>query len=265
MKLLFIGIGNMGGAILKSVLAGPGDGKYDIFVADKSEETIKAMGHFGDFSVFQKNDLDSIEMIFLGVKPIHIEDAVREHLPDINDEQIVVSMAAGVTLAKLESLLGSSKKIVRIMPNMPIVAGEGMISLTPNSNVSQADLDEVRAILEKNARCQVISEELIHAFIGMAGSSPAFVFMFLEAMADAGEKFGLSREEALNFASQSIKGSAKLYQDTKTSPALLKESICSPGGTTIEGVKSLEEDGFKETVMKAVSKTIEKSRKMSEI
>ena len=264
MKLLFIGIGNMGGAILKSVLAAPGDGKYEIFVADKSEEAVNAMRRFGEFSVFQKGDLEGMGMIFLGVKPVHVETAIAEHLTGLGEGQIVVSMAAGVTLAKLEALLGASKKIVRIMPNMPIVVGEGMTSLTPNSNVSNADLDAVRAILERNARCRVIHEDMIHGFIGMAGSSPAFVFMFLEAMADAGEKFGISREEALLFASQSLKGSAKLYQETHNSPVDLRESICSPGGTTIEGVRSLEADGFKEIIIRAVTKTVEKSIKMSE-
>ncbi len=265
MKLLFIGIGNMGGAILKSVLASSDSrGNYEIFVADKSEQAIESMKEFGLFSVYKKEYLKLIDIIFLGVKPFHIGEAIEEHLDYVSDSQIIVSMAAGITLARLNALIGESKKIVRIMPNMPIAVGEGMTSLTPNKNVSASELGTVQSILEKNARCRVIDEEKIHSFIGMAGSSPAFLFLFLEAMADAGEKFGISREEALFFSSQSFLGSAKLFQETGTNPAVLRESICSPGGTTIEGIKSLQNDNFKEIVVRAVSKTIEKSIKMSE-
>ncbi|MGL4392957.1 MAG: pyrroline-5-carboxylate reductase [Fusobacteriaceae bacterium] len=263
MNLLFIGIGNMGGAILKSILKFSGENKYNIFVAKNSDKTFDNMKTFGKFSLYMKENLKDIEIIFLGVKPYQVEDAINQHIEKISDSQIIVSMAAGVTIEKLETFFGKSKKIIRIMPNMSMVVGEGMTSITPNKNITKTDLEKIKNILEKNSKCSVIKEENIHAFIGMAGSSPAFAFLFLEAMADAGEKFGLSRQEALSFATQSFLGSAKLLQESKIDTTTLINSICSPNGTTIQGVKSLQENNFKKIVVEAVTKTIERSIEMS--
>lgn len=263
MKILFIGAGNMGGAILKSILNSAGSEKYEIFVAKKSESTYNKLKTYGEFNLYEKKQLSQMDIIFLGVKPYQMEAAVKEHLLEIKDNQIVISMAAGVTLEKLESLLGRGKKIVRIMPNIPIVVGEGMTSITPNENISGTDLETVIEILEMSSRTSIIPESKIHGFIGMAGSSPAFGYIFLEAMADAGVRAGLTREESYRFAAQALLGASKMVLESPINPGALKDSVCSPGGTTIEGVCTLEEEGFRNAIIKAVTRTVEKSILMS--
>ncbi|MGL5100311.1 MAG: pyrroline-5-carboxylate reductase family protein, partial [Fusobacteriaceae bacterium] len=191
MNLLFIGIGNMGGAIVKSLYKTEGD--YTIYVAGRGQKKIDEIKKYGEIHLYDKKKLGNIDVIFLGVKPYQMEEAIEQHLEEIVEDQIVVSMAAGVTLKKLENYMGSDKKIIRIMPNTPIMVGEGMTSITGNKNCSQEDIEKVIDILKKSSQCACIPESKIDAFIGMAGSSPAFAYMFLEAMSDAGVKYGLTR------------------------------------------------------------------------
>lgn len=261
MNLLFVGIGNMGGAIVKALYKT--DKYYNIHIAGRGKSKIEDMRKYGEFTLYDKKDLEDMEVIFLGVKPYNMEEAIKDHLEELEKNQIVVSMAAGVTLEKLESYLGKDKKIVRIMPNTPVMVGEGMTSITGNRNCSQNDIEKVISILETSSHCAIIPENKIDAFIGMAGSSPAFAYMFLEAMSDAGVKYGLTREETYLFASQSLIGAGKMLRENIQNPGALKDAVTSPGGTTIEGVCTLEEYGFRNAVIKAVSKTIEKSIEMS--
>lgn len=261
MKLLFIGVGNMGGAIVKSLYKS--EGGHDIHIAVRSQKKLEEMGLEGKFEFYDKKNLEKMEMIFLGVKPYQMEEAIAQHLEGLKENQIVVSMAAGVTLEKLQNHLGRDKKIIRIMPNTPIMVGEGMTSITGNSNCSQEDIEKVIDILKNSSQCACIPENKIDAFIGMAGSSPAFAYMFLEAMSDAGVKYGLTREETYLFASQALIGAGKMVRENLGNPGALKDAVTSPGGTTIEGVCTLEEYGFRNAVIKAVSKTVEKSLEMS--
>lgn len=263
MKILFIGTGNMGGAILKSVMNSECSERFEFFIAEKSQPAQEKIRAWGSFELYEKSRLKEMDIIFLGVKPFQIEAAISEHLHELRGDHIIVSMAAGITLEKLEFLLGKDKKIIRIMPNIPIVVGEGMTSLTPNSNVMGKDLEKVMEILEMSSRTAIIPESKIHGFIGMAGSSPAFGYIFLEAMADAGVRAGLTREEAYKFAAQALLGASKMVLESPVNPGALKDSVCSPSGTTIEGVCTLEEEGFRNAVIKAVTKTIEKSIEMS--
>ncbi|MGL4533956.1 MAG: pyrroline-5-carboxylate reductase [Fusobacteriaceae bacterium] len=261
MNLLFVGIGNMGGSILKSIYKG--EAKDSIYVAARSQNSYSEMKKYGDFIIYEKSMLKNIDIIFLGVKPYQIKKAIESHVEGVTKDKIIVSMAAGVTLEKLETILGRDKKIVRIMPNTPIAVGEGMTAITGNENCTSEDIEKVKKVLESSSKCVLIEENKIDAFIGMAGSSPAFVYMFLEAMSDAGVRFGLTREESYMFASQAIIGAGKMAQEKLTNPGILKDMVTSPGGTTIEGVCILEEFGFRNAVIKAVSKTIEKSLEMN--
>ncbi|MGL4567937.1 MAG: pyrroline-5-carboxylate reductase [Fusobacteriaceae bacterium] len=261
MNLLFIGIGNMGGAIVKSLFKTDGD--YRIHIAGRSHKKLDEMKNYGEFQIYDKKNLEDMEMIFLGVKPYQMEEALAQHIEGLKENQIVISMAAGVTLQKLENYLGRDKKIIRIMPNTPIMVGEGMTSITGNSNCSEEDIKKVTDILRSSSQCACIPENKIDAFIGMAGSSPAFAYMFLEAMSDAGVKYGLTREETYLFASQALIGAGKMVRENIGNPGTLKDAVTSPGGTTIEGVCTLEEHGFRNAVIKAVSKTVEKSLEMS--
>ncbi len=258
MNILFIGIGNMGGAILESI-ASLKQKDFNLYVAKHSDKTFQDMSKKIKINLYEQNKLKDIDIIFYGVKPYQIIEATKEHAPVITEKTIIVSMAAGVTLDKLQSIFGKDKKIIRIMPNMPIIVQEGMTALCSNKNILDDDISIVKKLLEKSSKVAIISETKMDAFIGLAGSSPAFGFIFLEAMADAGVKYGLSRSEALNFASQALLGASKMVQQLETNPANLKDKICSPGGTTIEGVCELERLGFRNSIISAVSKTIEKS------
>ena len=264
MNILFVGIGNMGGSIAKALLTSKDAAdKNTIYATKNSEESFNRLKEFGKLNAFSKELISKMDMIFLGVKPYQIEIAVEEHLKELNKNQIIVSMAAGVTIEKLETILGKDKKIVRIMPNLPIVVGEGMTSITPNKNINEEELKELENILSKSSKCARIPEDKIDAFIGMAGSSPAFVYLFLEAISDAGVKYGLTREESYYFASQAFLGASKMVLETKKNPGSLKDAVCSPKGTTIVGICTLEEEGFRNAVIKAASNTIEKSMELS--
>ncbi|MGL5232224.1 MAG: pyrroline-5-carboxylate reductase [Fusobacteriaceae bacterium] len=265
MNILFVGIGNMGGSILKSLLKSKNENiqKNSYYVAKKSQKTYDNMKENGPIMPFDSLVKENMDIIFIGVKPYQIEEAISEHLKNANTSQLFVSMAAGVTIEKLEKLLGNDKKIIRIMPNIPILVGEGMTSITPNKNIEPEDIKKIEFLLSESSKCSILPENKIDAFIGMAGSSPAFGYIFLEAMSDAGVKYGLTREESYYFASQALIGAGKMVLENKTNPGILKDAVCSPGGTTIVGVCTLEEEGFRNSVIKAVSKTIEKSIELS--
>lgn len=261
MNILFIGIGNMGGSILKALLKSKDEEilKNKYFVAEKSKINIEEIQNKGRIYIYKKEDIKNIDIIFIGVKPYQIEEVVKEYLRELKESTLIVSMAAGVTVEKLENYLGKEKKIIRIMPNIPILVGEGMTSITPNRNIIEEEVLKIELLLKESSKTIRLSENKIDAFIGMAGSSPAFGYIFLEAMSDAGVKYGLTREESYYFASQALLGASKMVLNNRTNPGILKDAVCSPSGTTIVGVCTLEEEGFRNAVIKAVSKTIEKS------
>lgn len=267
MKVLFIGMGNMGGAIIKSIFKHEDLAKeLEIYGAKNTQKTFDEINKHGKLNLFFKEDTDKMDIVFIGVKPKDVEFAINSNLikEKLNENTIVVSMAAGITLDYMERILGETRKVIRIMPNLPVLVQEGMTSLTGNKNIQSSDLEKIKKILSPVSKCVVVKEEDIHAFIGMAGSSPAFVFMLIEAMSDIGVKYGLTREDSYIFASQGILGACKMVLESKENPGKLKDKVCSPGGTTIEGVIALEENGFRSSIMKGIEATILKSKKMSE-
>ena len=171
--------------------------------------------------------------------------------------------AAGVTLDQLARALGHDRKIVRAMPNTPSLVNAGMTSVTPNALVTSEDVADVLNIFRCFGEAEVIAESMIHPVVGVSGSAPAYVFMFLEAMADAAVLGGMPRAQAYKFAAQAVMGSAKMVLETGKHPGELKDMVCSPGGTTIEAVRVLEERGFRSAVIEAMAKCMEKSEKLS--
>ena len=162
----------------------------------------------------------------------------------------------------IEDYFQKSIKVVRTMPNTPAQVGEAMSAIIPNRNVTENELNQVIAIFNSFGKCEVVSEALIDSVIAVSGSSPAYVYMMIEAMADAGVKLGLPRAKAYKLAEQAILGSAKLALETGKHPGVLKDEVCSPGGTTIEAVIDLEKNGFRNTVISAVEKCADKSKNM---
>jgi pyrroline-5-carboxylate reductase len=204
-----------------------------------------------------------VDILFGAVKPNVILKVLKDLAGQLKKDVLVVSIAAGVTLDSLASVLGHDRKIIRVMPNTPSLVNEGMTSVTPNVLVEAHEVDEVVGIFESFGKAAVVNEYLIHAVVGVSGSAPAYVFMFIEAMADAAVLGGMPRAQAYQFAAQAVKGSAQMVLETGKHPGELKDMVCSPGGTTIEAVKVLEEKGFRAAVINAMQQCMAKSEALS--
>lgn len=269
-KVGFIGCGNMGSAMIGGILINGLASKNEIIASCKSEGTKERITKELGITV----TLDSVEVaeksdvIFLAIKPYQF-DAV---LPQINGkleaDQIVISVAAGKTLSMIETALMSidvagKLKVVRAMPNTPALVGEAMTAITPNANLNEEDIAKVKALFESFGQVEVVPESMMNAVIGVSGSSPAFIYMLIEAMADAAVVEGMPRAQAYKFAAQSVLGSAKMVLETGMHPGALKDAVCSPGGTTIAGVEALEQCGFRGSVMEGIRATVAKAEEMS--
>jgi pyrroline-5-carboxylate reductase len=262
----FIGCGNMGqammGGIIQSGLVQPNQ----MMVADLFEPNLKKVSEAYKIGTTKDNRevAEKADILFLAVKP-NIYNIVMEGIKDlVTKDMIIVTIAAGKTIADVESVLGEDKKIVRTMPNTPALVGEGMAAICPNKNVSEEELAQVVQIYESFGKAEVVKESLIDAVIGVSGSSPAYVFMFIEAMADGAVMAGLPRNQAYKMAAQAVLGSAKMVLESGKHPGELKDMVCSPGGTTIEAVAALEKEGLRSAVIEGVRQCIEKSIKMSQ-
>ncbi|UEL48333.1 pyrroline-5-carboxylate reductase [Terrisporobacter hibernicus] len=263
-KIGFIGAGNMGGAILGGILNSKMIDNNHIIASAKSDRTIGKIKN--DYNVNVTKDSKEVvefsDLIVIGVKP-DIYDEILEEIKDLINDKIIITIAAGKTIEAMEKIIGDDKKIVRTMPNTPSLVGEGMTSLSPNKNISEEELSFVKSIFDSLGKSEVVKEDLIHAVIGASGSSTAYAFMFIEAIADGAVRAGMPRDKAYTFASQGVLGAAKMVLDTGKHPGELKDMVCSPGGTTIEAVKVLEEEKFRGAVLKAIESCINKSIEMS--
>ena len=200
--------------------------------------------------------------LIMAVKPNIMEsalEAVRESLPA---DSVLISIAAGISLKKLAFYTGPETKIVRVMPNTPAMVGEGMASVSPNVNVTEAETADVVAIFSSFGKAVVTDEKLIDAVCGLSGSGPAYVYMFIEALADGAVREGMPRQMAYTFAAQTVLGAAKMVLETGRHPGALKDDVCSPGGTTIEAVRTLEESSFRAATMNAVIASAEKNKSL---
>lgn len=260
-KIAVIGGGNMGGAIVYGML---GAGYKNIVVADRNEATLEKVRGWGASAT--DNNLEAVkdaEIIILAVKP-NIAGAVADEIKGkICEKAIIVSICAGLTVATLKEMFGH-KKIVRVMPNTPVTVGEGMCVVCESEDVSAEEFDYIKAIFASFGKALVLPESLIDTVIGVSGSGPAYAFMFIDGMVRAGVKNGLDYETAKIMAAQTVLGAAKMVLESDLTPDRLKVNVCSPGGTTIEAVKSFEEDDLYGVIDKAMVACIAKSKKMSE-
>ncbi len=264
MKIGFIGLGNMATAIIGGVLNKGLVEAQDICGADKATIMCqKAQDKFGmEICVGNPAVAASADVLFLAVKPIFLPDVLEEISGSLKENTVIVSIVAGKTIAFMEKYLGSDKKIVRCMPNTPALVNEGCTGVCANANVNSEEMVRVLALLNSFGIAQEVPERLMDAVVGVSGSSPAYVFLFIEAMADAAVLAGMPRQQAYEFAAQAVLGSAKMVLETGKHPGELKDMVCSPGGTTIEAVKVLEEKGFRAAVMDAMEACIEKSKNL---
>ncbi len=227
----------------------------------EAEERANILGSdFGSISDVAKN----AEFIFLGVKPQNLEEVkseIKDELNGRNDAFCLVSMLAGVSVSKLEASFGKDKRILRIMPNTPVSVGKGMILLTYNEGGAEHK-EEFKALLKASGEIDEISEKLIDAGTAISGCGPAFCYMFLDALADGGVALGIPKEKALFYAINTLLGASMLALSGEESPSELKDRVTSPGGSTIAGVKALEEASFRAAVMNAVIKAAERTKEL---
>ena len=262
MKVGFIGCGNMGGALARAVISVM---QTNVYVNDYDKE--KAEAFCRDTGAEYRSGADicrECDFIFLGVKPAVLPSlltALDSHIQE-NKRSTLVSMAAGVAISKIEAALTSPHAIIRIMPNTPVAIGKGMITWCNNDLVTEKAQDEFLKIMSGAGSLDRISEGLIDAASAVAGCGPAFVYMFLEALADGGVECGLPRDKAMLYAAETLKGAADMVEQTGKHPGLLKDEVCSPGGSTIEGVRALEEGAFRATAAGAVIAAFEKTKKL---
>ena len=259
MKLGFIGTGNMASAIMGGIIKNQIIPGADLFAPgrEKAKEQFKI--HVTDSN---KEVVEKADVIVLSVKPQFYADVIAEIKDGIKAEQIVITIAPGKTLAWLSEQFGKDVKIVRTMPNTPAMVGEGMTAACPNEHMTEEETAYVRTLLESFGKVEIVPERLMDTVVSVSGSSPAYVFMLIEAMADAAVSGGMPRPQAYQFAAQAVLGSAKMVLETGKHPGELKDMVCSPAGTTIEAVRVLEERGFRSAVFEAMKVCEEISKGM---
>ncbi len=262
MKLGFIGCGNMASAMIGGILKKGDIKKEDIAGYDVSQEACSRTKNAFGIRIENGNTkvAEFADVLVLAVKPIYMGDVIDEIKNIIKKETIVVTLAPGKPLSQTTQAFGGEVKVIRTMPNTPAMVSEGMTALCKNSFVTDEELASVKGLFESLGKAEVVPESLMDAVCGVSGSSPAFVFMFIEAMADAAVAEGMPRRQAYKFAAQSVLGSAKLVLESGKHPGELKDMVCSPGGTTIEGVDVLEKEGFRSSVIGAVRAAAKKSK-----
>lgn len=261
MKLGFIGCGNMAQAMITGILTQEVVSPNDLIVSNPHEEKIATLKQ--QFGITTTTDNKQVaresDVLVLSVKPQVYPTVIKEIREEVSTEQIIVTIAAGVSMATTERQFGKETKIVRVMPNTPALVGEGMSGLCCNEYVTEEEFDQVHHIFESFGKAEKITENLMDAVVGVSGSGPAYVYMFIEAMADAGVAQGLPRKQAYTFAAQTLLGSAKMVLETGKHPGELKDAVCSPAGTTIEAVNVLEKKGMRSAVIEAVTAAAKKN------
>lgn len=264
MRIGFIGLGNMAKAIIGGILKQGLCEPSDIYGADVSADAVKEATEKLSINAGMQNAVvaQNADILFLAVKPQYMDGALQGLKAMLLPGTIVISIAPGKTIAWLEERLGSNCKIVRCMPNTPALVGEGSTAACINSNVTETEMEKVIKLLQSFGKASLVPEHLMDVVVGISGSSPAYAFMFIEAMADAAVKGGMPRQQAYEFSAQALLGSAKMVLETKKHPGELKDMVCSPGGTTIEAVAELERGNFRATVIDAVEACIEKSKSL---
>lgn len=263
-SLGFIGAGNMAGAIITGII------RKDLFRANEItifdidiEQSKKLSEGLGVKPSKTSRDLaENADTVILAVKPDKIAPVVQE-IKDILRNSLTISIAAGVTISSIQSYLGVDSRVIRVMPNAPALVLEGASAFSGSHACRQGDIERARSILGAIGTCQELDESLLNAITGLSGSGPAFCFIFMEALADGGVRAGLDRDVALQFAATTMKGAAQMVLENHRHPAELKDMVCSPAGTTIEGVHALESKGMRSAVMDAVHAAYTRAMELS--
>ncbi len=261
MKIAFIGGGNMASAIINGIVTNGFVSACDIVVSDPSAEKLSILSEMGIKTVSDNfAAADGADVVLFAVKPNILKEIIDD-FKKISQNKLFISIAAGISQSFIKEALGEKANVIRVMPNTPAMVGEGM-SVVFSSDADEKSHNFTMQLFSTLGKVCMMDEKYVHAVTALSGSGPAFVYMMIDAMAEGGIKCGLSREDALTLASQTVLGAAKMVQTTGEHPDLLKQRVCSPGGTTIEGVGALEKSDIRSSFIEAVEKSADKSSKM---
>ncbi|NWK69772.1 pyrroline-5-carboxylate reductase [Bacillus paramycoides] len=263
----FIGCGNMGMAMIGGMINKNIVSSDKIICSDLNVTNLKkASEKYGITITTDNNEVaKNADILVLSIKPDLYLSVINEIKEQIKNDVIVVTIAAGKSVMSTENAFGRKLRIVRVMPNTPALVGEGMSALCPNEMVKEKDLEDILNIFNSFGQTEIVNEKLMDVVTSVSGSSPAYIYMFIEAMADAAVLDGMPRNQAYKFAAQAVLGSAKMVLETGIHPGALKDMVCSPGGTTIEAVATLEEKGLRTAIISAMKRCTQKSAELSSL
>jgi pyrroline-5-carboxylate reductase len=262
MRLGVIGFGNMGSAIAKGFVSKNVMDIENIAIYDSYYKT-REKAKSGGFATCFEDEIELVryaDLVLVAVKPVHARD-LFEKISQYIDNKLIISIVAGLESTTIKSWIGCDKRVLRIMPNTPAIVGEGVFALDSDSNARDDEKKTLESMFSAIGLVEWVEERLFPVVTGLSGGGPAYVAMFIEALADAGVLHGLKRDVAIKMATKTVLGSAAQIFETGIHPAVLKDMVCSPAGTTIEGVKALEDYSFRAGVIEAVSAATLKSKK----
>ncbi len=265
LKLGVIGLGNMGSALTSGILKSGELAASDVAVNTRTAANGEqfAASNGCAFLTSTQELAQQSERLLVAVKPYQIEAVLRDALAKSDDSKLIISVAAGTTVDRLSQAAGSHHRIIRVMPNTPSLIGAGACGIVKGINATDDDVAFVTRMMEAVGTAIVVSEDQLHAVVGVSGSGPAYVYTFIAALADGGVKAGLPRADAQRLAVQTVLGGARMVAETGSHPMALRDAVASPGGTTIAAIHSLEQDGLHATVMNAVIAAADRSEEMS--
>lgn len=259
MKYGFIGCGNMGGAIAKALAATT----KNILVADPSANTKVLADSLGIGTSENQTVAKTCDRIFLAVKPQILRSVVKEIAPVLAQRKpLLITMAAGIEICQIEEMVGTPLPIIRIMPNTPVAVGKGMILYCHNNLVASEDIVSFLEDMQYAGQLDPLDEKLIDAASALSGSGPAYMYLFLDAMADGAVACGLPRAKAITYAAATMEGAAQMLLQTGSHPACLKDAVCSPGGSTIAGIQALEDKGFRGAVIDCIMAAYKRNKEL---
>ena len=262
----FVGGGNMGEALIKGLVVANVVPAKSVYSADvRGERLTELAKQFGIQAAADNSDLVSrCDVVILAVKPQIMEPVLREIAPAVTRQKLLISIAAGVSTAKIRAMLNRDARLIRVMPNTPALVLEGVTAIAKGQHLEPGDLDTAGEIFKAVGRVVILDEDLMDAVTGLSGSGPAYVAVVIESLADGGVRMGLDRITAMTLATQTVLGAAKLLLETGLHPGALKDMVSSPGGTTIAGIAALEEGGIRTTFIKAVERATLRSRELGQ-
>lgn len=266
-KVGFIGIGNMGEALIRGILKAKVLSPRNVYASDTRDPRLKELQENHGITTLSDNKelVLKARIIVLAVKPQNMEEVLKEIAPAIKEEHLVISIAAGITASYIAKHFEQKVPIVRVMPNTPALIQEGASALAAGKNVSRSDLESAQRIFDSVGKTVVVDESLMDAVTGLSGSGPAYFFLFIEVLTDAGSKLGLSRSVAQLLATQTCLGAAKMILETGKEPAALRDMVASKGGTTFSGLKAMEAGGLRKALMDGVEAATRRSKELGQV